>query len=66
MSACAADCPPARPILPPTVYLQEIPEPQLTGRTNGDLARWALELREALRQANSDKNALRDWLSTSQ
>lgn len=50
-----------RPALPPAVYLQEVPEPQFHGRTNGDLLNWSLELRQALRQANSDKAALRGW-----
>ncbi len=47
--------------MPPAVYLQDVPEPQMRGRTNGDLANWALELREALRQSNGDKKALREW-----
>ncbi|MDR2946314.1 MAG: hypothetical protein LBV79_06180 [Candidatus Adiutrix sp.] len=57
-------CPPARPTLPPVVYLQAIEEPRLAGRTNGDLAEWAVNLRTALRQANSDKAALRKWLNS--
>jgi hypothetical protein len=48
-------------MLPPTVYLQAVAEPQFTGRTNADLLGWALEMREALRLANSDKKALREW-----
>lgn len=47
---------------PPLVRLQESAEPRLKGRTNAHLADWALELRGALRQANSDKAALRAWL----
>ncbi len=62
LSACAADCPPPRPAIPPAVYLQDVPEPQMRGRTNGDLANWALEVRQALRQSNSDKAALRAWV----
>jgi hypothetical protein len=50
-------------IYPPIVYLQDIPEPQLRGRTNADLAAYVLDLREALRQANSDKKNLRDWMA---
>ncbi len=46
---------------PPAVYLQEVAEPRLSGRTNGDLAEWVVELRAALRQANADKKALREW-----
>ena len=30
--------------------------------TNGDLAAWAVELRAALRLANEDKKALREWV----
>ncbi|MDR2945911.1 MAG: hypothetical protein LBV79_04100 [Candidatus Adiutrix sp.] len=51
-------------MLPPVVYLQDIDEPKLAGRTNGDLAEWAVELRAALRQANADKKALREWGTT--
>ncbi len=50
--------------MPPAVYLQSVPEPQMRGRNNRDLANWALELRQALRQSNSDKAALRDWLTS--
>ncbi len=60
-SACAPDCPPCRPLMPPAVYLQEVPEPQFQGRANRDLAAWALDLKAALRQSNSDKAALRGW-----
>ena len=64
LSACSAKhCPSARPMLPPVVYLQEVPEPQLKGRTNKALLDWAVELREALRLANGDKKALRDWVT---
>jgi hypothetical protein len=52
-------------MLPPTVYLQNVAEPQFTGRTNADLLGWALEMRKALRLANSDKAALRKWAETS-
>lgn len=41
--------------------LQAVPEPQFEGRTNGDLLDWALETRQALRLANSEIAALRDW-----
>ena len=61
LTACAKPCPPARPMLPPVVYLQDEPEPKLTGKSNADLANWAIELREAVRQSNSDKAALREW-----
>lgn len=48
---------------PPTVYMQEIAEPKLTGKTNADIANYAVELKSALRLANSDKAALRQWLN---
>ena len=62
LSACSArPCPPPRAAQPPVVYLQHVEEPTLAGQTNGDLAQWALDLRAALRLANSDKKALREW-----
>jgi hypothetical protein len=48
-------------MLPPVVYLQDVPEPKMRGRTNGDLLTWALDLRAAVRLGNSDKAALREW-----
>ena len=63
LSACGKPCPPARPMMPPVVLLQDVPEPALRGKTNGDLAAWALELREAVRLGNSDKRALREWVA---
>lgn len=61
LTACVPDCPLPRPVLPPAVHLQEVPEPPFHGQSNGDLLRWSLELRQALRQSNSDKAALRGW-----
>ena len=49
-------------MLPPAVYLQDVPEPELRGKTNGDLVAWAMELREAVRMGNADKKALREWV----
>ena len=48
-------------MMPPTVLLQDVLEPQMRGKSNGDLLAWALELREAVRMGNADKRALRDW-----
>jgi hypothetical protein len=48
-------------MLPPVVYLQDVAEPRLEGDTNRALAKWAVELRAALRIANADKKALREW-----
>jgi hypothetical protein len=36
----------ATPCLPPTVYLQDVPGPVLSGRTNKDLAEHVLGLKE--------------------
>lgn len=62
IAGCGPKPGPPPPVFhPPTVLLQEVSEPRLRGRTNAHLADWALELRGALRQANSDKAALRRW-----
>jgi hypothetical protein len=44
------------------VFLQEVPEPVLSGKTNRDLAEWALDLKAALVRSNLDKYHLREWL----
>jgi len=62
LAGCANTCPAARPIRPPIVYLQTIPEPQFKGKTNADLLAYTLDLRQALRLANSDKQALQEWV----
>ena len=51
-------------LTPPTVLMMETPMPEIRGETNGDLMRWALELRAALRMANTDKAAARAWVKT--
>jgi hypothetical protein len=43
------------------VYLQDVPEPALAGKTNKDLAEYVLGLREAVRRSNLDKLRLREW-----
>ena len=48
---------------PPAAYLQEVPEPGMTGKTIADLTQWAVELRAALKVANGDKMKLREWLA---
>jgi hypothetical protein len=63
LASCASK-PAASPCYPPTVYLQEVSEPIMRGNTNNDLILWTLDLREALKLANSDKKALRDWADT--
>jgi hypothetical protein len=59
--SCASRPVISTPCYPPFVYLQTVPEPQLTGRTNADLAIYTVELLAALRLANSDKVALKAW-----
>ena len=49
-------------LIPPEVLLLETPEPRLAGNTNAALLDYALELRAALRAANTDKAALRAWV----
>jgi len=65
--ACfAKPCAPARPITPPVVHLQDVPEPAMGGNTNGDLLQWAWDLQSALQLSNEDKAELRKWLASFQ
>jgi hypothetical protein len=48
--------------LPPEQYLQDYAEPVLKGDKNRDLRDWALDLREANRLHQSDKQALKEWM----
>lgn len=41
--------------------MAKVTEPQPQGRTNADLAAWALALREALIVANERLDAIRRW-----
>jgi hypothetical protein len=50
--------------LPPAALLEDCPEPVAEVRTNGDLARLALDLKLALALCNNDKAALRAWAET--
>lgn len=59
MASCASVTP--QRLLPPVELLQDCPEPPFTATTNGLLAEYALQLRDALRGCNRDKAALRDW-----
>lgn len=49
--------------LPPAELLADCREPSATVSTNGLLAKYALDLRTALRSCNDDKAALREWAS---
>jgi hypothetical protein len=50
------------PIIPPTVYLEETPEPKLSGKTNDALAKYIFKLRVALKSANEDKRKILEWV----
>ena len=63
LAGCSAKIPSAPPCAPPVVWLQDVPEPVLGGRTNKDLAELVMRLQEALRLSNLDKFHLREWLS---
>lgn len=50
-------------LTPPALLMRETATPALHGNTNRDLLNFVLELRAALREANADKAALREWAS---
>jgi hypothetical protein len=62
LTGCAREvitCPPQLP--PPVIYLQEIPEPIFKGAANKDLLDYIIDLRTALKTANADKEAIREY-----
>lgn len=63
LAACStpSQLPPTPQAKPSPEWLEPVPEPKLAGRSNGDLAAWALALREALREANSNLGAVKRW-----
>lgn len=61
LASCAAVSPTPVRLLPPVELLQDCAEPPFTATTNGLLAEYALQLRDALRGCNRDKAALREW-----
>lgn len=42
----------------PAMLTAHTPEPAFTGTTNADLLNWALDVRDALRLCNADKDAI--------
>lgn len=64
-SGCSKATPP--PIVqqvkvqPPAALLLPIEEPRMQGTTNKHLAAWAIDLQAALRKANENLKALREW-----
>lgn len=61
LNGCAAPAPPPIDRSVPGNLTQATPEPLMQSADNGGLLYWALELRCALRQSNSDKAAIRAW-----
>lgn len=61
LASCAAVAPTPVRILPPLELLQDCAEPSGSVDTNGALATYLLDLREALRGCNRDKESLREW-----
>jgi|GEM_PF-2095794 len=47
---------------PPPALLLETPEPRLTGKDNEAMLNLLLGYRAALRKANADKAAIREWV----
>lgn len=54
---------PIRPeiVAPPTDLMAPCPAPAGSAATNGQLAEWLAAYREALKQCDADKTALREW-----
>lgn len=67
LTACAAPSIPATQtvlIRPPAQLMEPTPEPPLPQQwTNGELAAWIERLRAALRSANDDKQAIKDFVN---
>lgn len=58
MASCATVAPKA---VPPYSLLLDCQEPAQGVKTNGELATYTQQLREALRGCNRDKESLREW-----
>lgn len=64
LTACASD-----PVVitrtvyqyPPKLLIQPTEQPDYTGSTWGDLARYSVKLQARLMECNADKRALREW-----
>lgn len=46
---------------PDPAWTEQVPEPEPIGRTNADLAAWALALKAALAKANEQLAAIARW-----
>lgn len=61
LAGCASLAPRPVRILPPAELSQACEEPAGGPQTNGELAQYALALRDALRGCNRRLEALREW-----
>ena len=64
LSGCGSTLPQKEvPIAPPAAYTEHIPEPTTPTApvTNGALVEYIGKLRQALREANANLAAIRDW-----
>jgi len=61
LPACATVTPPPDRLIPPVDLIQDCPEPPSALKTNGALAIYIDDLKNALRGCNRDKKALREW-----
>lgn len=50
-------------VLPPLSLIQDVPEPKWEGRTNQDLVKYIIEQELVIKQCNSDKQLLREFLN---
>lgn len=64
VASCATPPAPAPEVIrltPPAALLEPTEIPPYRGRTNGDLAEWAVQCIGAIEEANADKAAIRRW-----
>jgi hypothetical protein len=61
LAGCATKPQGHAPAAIPPELVQDCQEPARAFKTNGELLRYSLDLRDALRACNRDKAALREW-----
>lgn len=61
LTGCATVATPPVKMLPPVELVQPCPEPSGSPTTNGAMAVYLLDLRDALRGCNRQIDALREW-----
>ncbi|MDN2661840.1 hypothetical protein OW492_00445 [Psychromonas sp. 14N.309.X.WAT.B.A12] len=50
-------------VLPPSALIQDRPEPKWSGTTNQDLVNYIIEQELVIKQSNSDKQLLREFVN---